>query len=451
MPYIPNTDADRQEMLAAIGVASVEDLLANIPAGLRLKEPLDLPEGLSEPALTRLLMETACRNRTVAPQDCYAGGGAYVTHIPDTVRSIAMRSEFITAYTPYQAEVSQGTLQTIFEFQTMVASLAGLDIANASLYDGATALVEGVRMALAAGKKRPRVLLAGQILPRWREVLLTYFRPLADSVTLEWLPVDGPTLDLEAVRGRLGDDLAAVVVQSPNAFGAIEDVAAAAELAHSCGALLVQAFDPQAAALFASPGECGADVAVAEGQSISQPLQYGGPYIGLFAARESLVKQMPGRLIGETVDAAGERGFVLTFQTREQHIRREKATSNICTNEALVATFATIHLALLGETGLREKAQGLYTRAAWLKERLCRIDGVSALFDGEHFREFAVRVPGRDRVLEALKAKWILGGLPLPDELAEDGLLVAVNEYQEQADLERFAQAFEAALDGGAA
>jgi len=334
----------------------------------------------------------------------------------------------------------------------MIARLAALDIANASLDDGATALVEGLRAALAAGGKgRRRVLVAGQVLPRWREVVRTYFRPLAGQVEVEWLPASGPTLDLEALRARLGEDLAAVAVQSPNACGAIEDVAAAAVLAHSCGALLVQAFDSVAAALFAPPGESGADVALAEGQSLAQPLQYGGPYVGLFAARESLLKLMPGRLIGETVDAAGARGFVLAFQTREQHIRREKATSNICTNQALVATFATIHLALLGETGLREKAEALYTRAAWLRERLAAIDGVEALHGGEHFREFALRVPGRDGLLAALREKWILGGLPLPRELAADGLLVAVNEYQELADLERFARAFEAALREGRA
>jgi glycine dehydrogenase subunit 1 len=450
MPYIPNTDDDRQAMLAAIGVERFEDLLAGIPAALRLSQPLELPEPLAEPALSRLLAESACGNRTVAPQDCYLGGGAYVTHIPEAVRTLALRSEFITAYTPYQAEVSQGTLQTIFEFQTMIARLAGLDLANASLYDGATALVEGIRMAVAAGRKRPRVLMAGQILPRWREVVKTYFHPLRDQIELEWLPATGPLLDIGALRARLGEDLAAVVIQSPNAFGAIEDVTAAAELAHSCGALLVQAFDPLAAALFASPGECGADIAVAEGQSIAQPLQFGGPYIGLFAARGSLLKLMPGRLIGETLDAVGERGFVLAFQTREQHIRREKATSNICTNQALVATFATIHLALLGETGLREKAEALYTRASWLRERLCALPGVEALHGGEHFREIALRVPNRDEVLAALRQRWILGGLPLPAGLAEEGLLLAVNEYQERADLERFVQAFAAALEGRA-
>jgi glycine dehydrogenase subunit 1 len=334
----------------------------------------------------------------------------------------------------------------------MISELAGLDLANASLYDGATALVEAVRMALAVAREkdkgRRRVLVTPHLLPRWREVLATYFHPLRGQVTLDFLPVEGTRLAPDRLRGRLGDDVAALVVQSPNALGLVEDVAPLAAAAHEAGALLIQAFDPIAVALFQCPGEAGADIAVAEGQSIAQPLQFGGPYLGLFAARGDLVKQMPGRLIGETVDTEGTRGFVLAFQTREQHIRREKATSNICTNQALVATFATINLALLGPVGLREKAQALYTRASWLAGQAARLPGVQVLGEGERFREVALSVPGRDAVLARLAADGLLGGLPLPPELAREGLLVAVNEWQEEADLRRWLDAMARALKG---
>ncbi|MFA7331452.1 MAG: aminomethyl-transferring glycine dehydrogenase subunit GcvPA [Candidatus Delongbacteria bacterium] len=450
MPYIPHTEADRRDMLAAIGVARFEDLLESVPESLRQTRPLELAEPLSEAALTRHVGELAARNQPWPPQDCYLGGGSYVGHLPETVRSLAMRSEFITAYTPYQAEVSQGTLQTIFEFQTMVSELAGLELANASLYDGATALVEGVRMALSVKQDkepaRRRVLVAAQLNPRWLDVLRTYLHPLAGEVELELLGVGASRLSPESLVARLGADVAAVVVQSPNALGLIEDVAPLAAAAHEAGALLVQGFDPLAVALFECPGEVGADIAVAEGQSISQPLQFGGPYIGLFAARGDLVKYMPGRLIGETLDAVGARGYVLTFQTREQHIRREKATSNICTNQALVATFATIHLALLGPVGLREKAQSLYTRCAWLAERAAALPGVSLMGAGERFREFALHVPRRDAVLARMRAAGLAAGLPLPAELGAELLLVAVNELQEQADLQRWLDGLAAAL-----
>jgi len=449
MPYICNTAEDRRAMLAAIGAARFEDLLESVPEALRLKTPLELPAPLAESALVRHVGELAAANRPVPPQDCYLGGGAYAGHLPETAKSLALRSEFITAYTPYQAEVSQGTLQTIFEFQTMISELAGLELANASLYDGATALVEGIRLALsAAGEKsgRRRVLVAAQLWPHWRQVLHTYFHPLRDEVELVFLPAEGTRLTPAHLEGRLGDDVAALVVQSPNALGLVEDVAPLAAAAHAAGALLVQAFDPLAAALFVCPGEAGADVAVAEGQCLAQPLQFGGPYLGLIAARGDLVRHMPGRLIGETLDAEGKRGYVLAFQTREQHIRREKATSNICTNQALVATFAAIHLALLGPGGLREKAQALYTRAAWLAERAAALPGVTQIGGGERFRELALRVPRRDAVLARLRAEGILGGLPLPAEWGEEGLLAAVNESQERADLERWLEAMARAL-----
>ncbi len=442
MPYISNTDQDRAQMLATIGVGSFEDLLKDIPGELRLKGGLVLPAALPESALARHVEELAGTNKPVAPQDCYLGGGAFVTHIPEAVKSLALRSEYITAYTPYQAEVSQGTLQTVFEFQTMIAELAGMDIANASLYDGSTALVEAIRMALSvAGKGRNRVLVCGSLYSRWAEVLETYFHPLKDSITIEFM-AEATATTPAMLSGMLGEDLAALVVQSPNAHGLMEDVPALANAVHEANALLIQVFDPIAVALFQSPGEAGADIAVAEGQPIAQPLQYGGPYIGLFATREEWVKQVPGRLIGQTLDTEGNTGYVLAFQTREQHIRREKATSNICTNEALVATFTTIHLALLGPEGLKDKAQSLYTRASWLADTL-KAKGYELIGEGERFREVAVRIPGRDSAIARMREAGILAGLPIPG--SDEGLLIAVNEFQEKQDLERYLQALEQA------
>jgi len=454
MPYIGNTDEDRRQMLEAIGVSGFEELLRDIPAELRLRGGLDLPPPLAEPALNRHLEELAALNRRVPPQDCYLGGGAYVTHIPEAVSSLAARSEFITAYTPYQAEVSQGTLQAIFEFQTMICCLTDMEVANASMYDGATAMAEAMRMAASVTGRR-RLIVSGHLRPRYRSVIRSYFHDQPFSV--ETLSGAGPAFDAAGLEERIDEEAAAVVIQSPNRYGTIEDVAKAARLAREKGALLIQDFDPLALGLFQTPGEAGADIAVGEGQSISQPLQFGGPYLGLFAGRKSMVKQMPGRLIGATRDAAGERGFVLTFQTREQHIRREKATSNICTNQALMATCATIHMALLGPRGLRDKARALYTRASWLAEQLERLPGAELLNRGGGgealpcFREFALRLPGRDRVLAELDREGILGGLPLDGEYGEDGLLVAVNEFQERADLERYIAIVRDTLEGGPA
>jgi glycine dehydrogenase subunit 1 len=434
MPYISNTDADRRAMLDRIGVAQFEDLLSNLPEGVRQTDELALAPAMSEVECTRHLQELASLNRALPPEDCYLGGGAYVTHIPETVRHLAFRSEFITAYTPYQAEISQGTLQTIFEFQTMMTNLSGLDIANASLYDGATALVEALRMAMSA-TRRKRIVTSGSILPRWREVLKAYLAPL----DVEWheVSLNEPSIDFDALEAILDDKTAAVAVFSPNAFGLMEDVARASEMAHEKGALLVQAFDPLAVGLLASPGELGVDIAVAEGQPIAQPVQFGGPYLGILAATKGLVKKMPGRLIGQTVDVDGKPGFVLTFQTREQHIRREKATSNICTNQALVAAFATMHLALLGPDGLRNKAQALYTRASWLRDELQQL-GLS-IFAPEKpfFREFAIEVPDADDFLSKMTTLGFLAGLArrVGDR---DLVLIAVNEYQQIDDLNRF-------------
>ncbi len=445
MPYISNTDADRREMLAAIGVNSLDELFSYIPGELRVQGELPLPAPLAEPDLVRHVQELAARNCCPLPQNCYLGGGAYVTMVPEAVKAVAMRSEYYTAYTPYQAEVSQGTLQTIFEFQTMLTGLTGMDVANASMYDGSTAVVEAIRMAVLV-RKRTRVVLAGELWSHTNQVINTYL--LDQGIELVRLPL-GEALSIDALKAELNEQTACVVVQSPNCHGLMEDVAAVAELTHGVGAALVHVFDPLSIGLFASPGELGADIAVAEGQSLCQPLQYGGPYIGFFTAKAEFTRFMPGRLIGATEDAAGNTGYVLTFQTREQHIRREKATSNICTNQALVGTFATIHMALLGPEGLRDKAQALYTRASWLAEQLEALPGVSVHRAGrEFFREFVVSVPDREALLAAGRETGILVGLPV--EGIDGGLLVTVNEVQNQQDYEGYLALVRKVLEGGA-
>jgi glycine dehydrogenase subunit 1 len=444
MPYISNTDADRRAMLDRIGVDSIDDLLANLPAGVRIEDDLALAPPMSEVDLTRHMQDLAALNQTLPPEDCYLGGGSFVSHVPETVRHLAFRSEFITAYTPYQAEISQGTLQVVFEFQTMMTSLSGLDMANASLYDGATALVEALRMAM-SDKRKKRVITAGPLLPRWREVLKTYFAPL----DVEWIELSAHAqqVNFADLEEALNDQTAAVAVASPNALGLFEDIPRVAEMVHAKGALLIQAFDPLAVGLFASPGEQGADIAIAEGQCLAQPVQFGGPYLGILAAKKNLVKKMPGRLIGQTVDSEGKTGYVLTFQTREQHIRREKATSNICTNQALVAAFATMHLALLGPQGLRDKAQAIYTRASFMREKLTE-QGLTLLGDGQaYFRELALVVPDVDAFLKKMSAVGFLAGLKRKVS-EQEVVVISVNEYQLKEDLERFLLAVSECLEG---
>lgn len=449
MPYIANSDRDRQAMLDRIGVARFEDLLSGIPAGNRIHEDLAVSPALSESELVRHVHELAAANLVPAPQDCYLGGGAYISHIPETVKTLATRSEFITAYTPYQAEVSQGTLQVIYEFQSMICRLTGMQIANASMYDGASALAEALRMARSLREDQPartRILLSDGLFRKHFQVARTYGAPWPHE--LERLPLENGRLNPNTLSHELDETVCAVVIQSPNALGSIEDLNELTARCHAAGALVIHVFDPLAQALFTSSGEADVDIAVGEGQSISQPPQYGGPNLGLFASRAEWVRQMPGRLIGSTEDNQGRRGYVLTFQTREQHIRRAKATSNICTNQALVATFATIYLSLLGGTGLRELALGLHTRACWLADRLERIPGIELLSARPFFREFAVRVPGRDRVLDELKRQGVLAGLALDAQRGTEALLVAVNEYQHHDDLEKFARLIERALGG---
>jgi glycine dehydrogenase subunit 1 len=425
-------------MLEALGLDSLDDLFSQIPAEVRLGRPLDLPPGVSEQELLADVSALARRNRTLDDLVCFAGGGAYDHYVPSVVWALAGRSEFATSYTPYQPELSQGVLQALFEYQSMICELTAMEVSNASLYDGSTALVEAVNMT--RGGVRTRVLVSGGVDPRHVETLATYGR--GTGTVPEVFALDDGCSPVPEV----GEDVAAVVVQHPNRFGLLEDVAAIAEATHAAGAKLVQMFDPMSLGLLVPPGDLGADIAVAEGQALGNHLNYGGPYLGVLAARMQDVRRMPGRIVGETVDTEGRRGYVLTLQAREQHIRREKATSNICTNQTLMALAAAIHLAWLGPDGLAELGRRCVAKAAYAHDRLTAVPGVETAFPGRaFFKEFAVRVPIAASVAsDALLDRGYLAGVPVPDDPGL--LLVAVTERRTREEIEGLALALEEVL-----
>jgi glycine dehydrogenase subunit 1 len=438
MRYIPHTADDIRQMLEAIGVDSIGRLFEEVPAAIRLQRPLQLPPALSETELLREFSRLAARNSTPADRISFLGGGAYNHFTPAVVDHLISRSEFYTAYTPYQPEISQGTLQAIFEYQTLICQLTAMDVANASMYDGASACAEAVLMAVRA-TRRHRVLLSRALHPEYRETVATYCRYL--EVELVEIPVDasGGT-DREALRRELDGRAAAVVAGYPNIFGVIEDLGSLATAAHDAGALLVAAVpEPIALGLLKPPGELGADIVVGEGQSFGLPMSFGGPYLGFFAARLKDVRSMPGRLVGETVDQEGRRGFVLTLSTREQHIRREKATSNICSNEGLCALMATIYLSLLGREGIREVAVQNLSKAAYARESIAALDGFSIPFSGATFNEFVVEAQeGAAAVLARLEEAGILGGIPLARWFGgmPQAFLVCVTEQNTRAEID---------------
>ena len=446
MRYLPHSEADRQAMLAAIGVGSIDDLFLDIPANLRV-HGLTLPEAAGELSVERTLGRMAARNVPAGSVPFFVGAGAYRHHVPASVDHLIQRSEFLTSYTPYQPEITQGTLQYLFEFQTQVAHLTGMEVANASMYDGSTATAEAVLMAHRV-TRRNKAVLSGGLHPHYRAVVATTSAMASDSVDA----LDADPLGTEDILSRIDAETSCVVVQSPSVYGHLIDLAPIAEKAHQVGALLVAVFtEAVSLGLVEPPGAQGADIVVGEGQSIGNPLTFGGPYVGLFAARMKHVRQMPGRLCGETVDAEGRRGFVLTLSTREQHIRRDKATSNICTNSGLCALAFTIHMTLLGETGLARLARINHANAVELAELLVEVPGV-ALLNESFFNEFTLRLPREaSGVVEALAAKGILGGVPVsrlePDrpDLA-DLLIVASTEVNTVDDRIAFAAALQAAL-----
>jgi len=441
MRYISNTAAQQREMLATIGVASIEDLLAGIPPKARLSRPLALPAAMAEMDLVRHLRGLAGRNAGADEFACFLGAGAYDHAIPSPINHLVSRGEFFTAYTPYQPEASQGTLRSIFEYQTMMAELTGMDVANASIYDGASSLAEAALMAHAV-TGREQILLSRGVNPLYRQVVETYCE--GPALRLRSIPLGDGTTDLDALRKAVSERTAAVVVQYPNFFGCLEDVRAAGEIAHAAGALLVVVADPVNLGLLTPPGALGADVVVGEGQGLGVPMSFGGPNLGVFAARQDLVRRMPGRLVGATVDRDGQRGFVLTLQTREQHIRREKATSNICTNVALCALMATIYVAIMGKHGLR-RVGGLSTaKAHYAAGELARIPGVRLRFGAPFFKEFTLELPKvPERVVKRLLRDRILAGVPLKpfDRTLKNCLLVAVTEQRTRGEIDAFAAA----------
>lgn len=432
-PYIPNTDDDRRYMLSAIGVESVEELFADIPAHLRI-DGLRLPPGLSEAELLREMAEMAGRNRYPGQDGlaCFLGAGAYRHFVPSAVLQVISRSEFYTAYTPYQPEISQGTLQTMFEFQSMVCELLGMDVANAGMYDGASALAEACLMAAAVTGRR-RIALLSTVHPGYEAVVRTY----AFGRDLEVDVVSTPAPEL-------GDEHACLAVQSPNFFGYLEDMGALAEAAHRVGALLVTSTDPISLGMFRPPGTYGADIATAEGQPLGCPLSFGGPYLGLLASRKEFLRYLPGRIVGCTKDRDGRTGYVLTLQTREQHIRRERATSNICTSQQLVALAATVYMALMGRRGLRRVAELCYHKAHYLAGRIASLPGYSLPLPGVFFKEFVVRCPRPPaQVNEALLERGIIGGLDISDRV-ENGLLLCVTEMNTRQEMDRLVDALAA-------
>ncbi len=435
-PYISNTDADRREMLAAIGVKQFEELLKNIPPEIRLKDGLRLPEALSELEVVNELQTMTSQNKNLTEVVSFLGGGSYDHFIPAAIGTIISRSEFITAYTPYQAEVSQGTLQAIYEFQTMICRLTGMDVANASMYDGGSALAEAVLLAM-GHTKRNEIVIAGQLHPHYLEVIRTIC--VRRDVSVKQTKLNEGIADLDDLRKSVSSTTACVVVQHPNFFGCLEPVAEIGAIAHGVGALYLVSVDPISLGILSPPGEYGADVVTGEGQCLGVPTSFGGPYLGIFAVKEALMRKIPGRLSGVTVDAEGKRGFVLTLQTREQQIRREKATSNICTNQGLMMLAATVYLALMGKQGIREVAELCVQKSHYLADEIAKIKGFKLKYASPFFKEFVVDTPILPReIVRRLSGRNILPGIDLARfDGVTGGLLVSVTEKKTKAEMER--------------
>ena len=438
MPYIQNTKRETEQMLKTIGVKSIDELFASIPDDVKLKGGLKLPPPVSEMALLDHIAELARQNKGANEYVSFLGAGAYNHFVPSVVDNVSSRGEFLTAYTPYQAESSQGVLQVIFEYQTMIAELCAMDISQASLYDGATALCEAVFLARAYAKKRGTVLVSEGIHPEWLQTLDTYLANI--NVEIKTVPLIGGATDEAALKEAMNEEVICFAFQSPNVFGCVEDGPAFEKITHAAGACLISAVNPISLGILKPPGEYGADIAVGEGQPLGMPLYYGGPYLGFIAARDRFVRKMPGRIAGITTDTDGNRGFVLTYQTREQHIRREKATSNICTNQALCALRASVFLALTGKKGLPHLADLCLQKAHYAAEKISKIDGFSLRFDRPFFNEFAVAcpMPAAEAIEKPLARNVICGfdcGRFARDE--KNTLLVAVTEKnsKEQIDL----------------
>jgi glycine dehydrogenase subunit 1 len=444
MPYLANTPQDQRQMLDAIGAASIDELFAAIPAELRLPHPLRLPDALSEMELTHHMTQLAARNDHAGSRVCFLGGGSYDHFVPAVVDALAGRSEFYTSYTPYQPEVSQGNLQAMFEYQTMICQLTGMDVSNASLYDGGSAAAEAALMAISVTRRTGSVVVPETLHPEYREILKCYLQH--SDAELVTVPCPDGRLDPLALQAAVDQQAACVVVQHPNFFGGLEAVRDIAGIVHQAGALLIVAVDPISLGILRRPGDLGADIVVAEGQGLGNPLAFGGPYLGILACRESFVRRLPGRLAGQTVDQQGRRCWVLTMQTREQHIRRDKATSNICTNQGLLALRASIYLALAGPEGLREVATLCVQKAHYAASLIGSGSRLELPFATSFFKEFVVRdKQGQVQSLlaEAL-AQGYLAGVPLGRwyPQLDDCLLIAVTEQRTRSQIDGLARCF---------
>lgn len=424
--YLPSTKAQQQEMLKTIGLSSLEELYSDAPSDLILKDGPAIPEGLSEQELHRMMSEMAGKN-TVFPS-IFRGAGAYHHYIPAMVGTVVGKETFLTTYTPYQAEMSQGVLQSIFEYQTMICDLTGMDVSNASVYDGATAAAEAVAMCTA--RKRTKALVSATSHPDVIETIRTYC--WAANTDLELIPEKDGVTDLEKLKSMLDSSTACVYLPQPNYYGLLEDCTKAAELAHEAGAKMIMGVHPHAAALLKTPADCGADIAVGEGQPLGMPLSFGGPYLGFMAATSKMVRQLPGRIVGETVDEDGKRAYVLTLQAREQHIRREKASSNICSNQALCAMTAAVYMATMGPEGMTEVARQSMSKAHYLADELAKV-GCTRKHSGEFYNEFVTTCPGdANALMQKLEEHGILGGLPV-----EGGILWCCTELNTKEDIDR--------------
>jgi len=438
MSFVPNTDDDRKQMLERIGVSTFEELIENIPESIRLKKPLDITPKLSEYEVVKLMQSYANKNKDASNYTCYLGGGAYDHFIPTVVDMVLERPEFKTAYTPYQAEVSQGTLQAMYEYQSMICTLTGMDVSNASLYDGGSALAEAVLMSH-AHNKRGTFLYAGSVNPQFKKVVST----ISSGKKLnfkEFVSEDG-TCDIEGLKKAIDSNVSAVIVQQPNVYGNLEDVHEIEKLVHANGSLFIVSVDPISLGILQAPGEYNADVVVGEGQSLGISLSFGGPYLGIFAVKQEFVRKMPGRLSGVTKDSEGKRGYVLTLQTREQQIKREKATSNICTNQGLFMLAATAYMETMGKQGIKDVAEQCLQRANYLASKIKEIKGFSLLSNKPFFKEFLVKTPvPASKIIEEAEKENILAGIDTaryPE--CKQGLLIAVTEKRSKEEMDKFA------------
>ncbi len=424
--YIPSTAAERQKMLEVVGVKDYRDLYKDVPAEMYLENGLNIPEGMSEMEVAKAVTAMAGRNHVFAT--CLRGAGAYDHYIPSIVKYIPAKEEFLTAYTPYQAEMSQGILQSIFEYQTMICELTGMDVSNASVYDGATAAAEAA--AMCRDRKRKVTLVSAGAHPDHINTIRTYCYGTGDEMRI--VPMKDGKTDMDALKEMLTADVASFYVQQPNFFGQFEDAEALGEAVHAAGAQYIMGCNPIALAIIKTPAACGADVAVGEAQPLGMPMSYGGPYLGYMAATTKMMRKLPGRIVGQTVDNKGERAFCLTLQAREQHIRREKASSNICSNQALCAFTAGLYMSAMGPKGMADVAKQSMAKAHYLASELCKIPGVELKYKGEFFHEFVTVMPKAEEVLAALEKADILGGLPI-----EGGVLWCATEKVSKADLDK--------------